>query len=239
MSTRARLSDFVRKASRAAAEPSFARVWLWQSLGKPEACFHTANNTQFDRYPALFAMVRNLLEHRVAPRILSFGCSTGEEVFSLRQYFPAASFLGIDINPGSIAAAQQTWKSAGADPRIVFRVGSCTGGEPDESCDAIFALTMFCSEELRLTAPPSCTGILSFAAFDREVSKFATALKPGGLLIVAHANFRVDDCTGFAAFEVIKRLEITDAPALPRSLYGADERLLQDDRGIGGIYRRR
>lgn len=239
MSLKSRLASVVRNAPRAVKEPSFARAWLWASLGKPEACFHTSNNTLFDRYPALFAMVRALLVDRPAPRIVSFGCSTGEEVSSLREYFPAASLLGIDINPESIAAARRTWKAAGGDPRIEFRVGSSTGGEPGGSCDAIFALTMFCSEELRVAAPPSCSGILSFAAFDREVSKFAAALKPGGLLIVAHANFRVDDCTDFKEFELVKRLEMAEAPGLPRSLYGADERRVPDDTAVGGIYRRR
>ena len=37
----------------------------------------------------------NSIEH---PKILSFGCSTGEEVATLSKYIPHGSIVGVDIN---------------------------------------------------------------------------------------------------------------------------------------------
>jgi len=35
-------------------------------------------------------------------RLLSFGCSRGEEVFTLRHYFSTAAIKGIDIDPDNV-----------------------------------------------------------------------------------------------------------------------------------------
>src|SRR5277367_5474893 len=56
-----------------------------------------------DRYPWLFGFAATRIGSRPDLRILSFGCSRGEEVFSLRKYFPSAAVKGIDINPRNIA----------------------------------------------------------------------------------------------------------------------------------------
>ena len=58
-----------------------------------------------DRYPWLFQFAARELADRPDLRILSFGCSRGEEVFSLRRYFPTASIKGIDARPRNIARA--------------------------------------------------------------------------------------------------------------------------------------
>ena len=65
--------------------------------------FQPYGTTFVDRYPRIFTFVKDQLANTAAPRLLSFGCSTGEEVFTLRRYFPQAEIVGIDINPRSIA----------------------------------------------------------------------------------------------------------------------------------------
>ncbi len=52
-----------------------------------------------DRYPELFAQCRERLADRPGVRILSYGCATGEEVFTLARYLPQAEIVGVDINP--------------------------------------------------------------------------------------------------------------------------------------------
>jgi hypothetical protein len=54
--------------------------------------------TASNRYPLLFQACADYLASVKSPRILSFGCSTGEEVFSIGEYIPDAKIMGIDIN---------------------------------------------------------------------------------------------------------------------------------------------
>ena len=52
--------------------------------------FQPYYHTLPDRYPWLFGFAAGRIGSRPDLRILSFGCSRGDEVFSLRRYFPAA-----------------------------------------------------------------------------------------------------------------------------------------------------
>ena len=78
------------------------RVIRRRKLAKLIALIHPGfhqipNTTALNRYPEIFACAAN-----AAPdtrRILSFGCSTGEECVTLASYFPAAQIVGTDINP--------------------------------------------------------------------------------------------------------------------------------------------
>lgn len=57
---------------------------------RPDNLFQPYARTAFDRHPRIFSCVRDRVPDSDTTRILSFGCSTGEEVFSLRRYFPQA-----------------------------------------------------------------------------------------------------------------------------------------------------
>src|SRR5579872_1723282 len=71
---------------RAAREPAFRRDLVWRKLPRPGPTFQISGDTTEDRYPQIFRFVRGELAGRRDLRLLSFGCSTGEEVFTLRQY---------------------------------------------------------------------------------------------------------------------------------------------------------
>jgi tRNA G46 methylase TrmB len=58
-----------------------------------------------DRYPEIFAAAAAAAPD--ARRILSFGCSTGEECVSLAQYFPKAEIVGAEINVLSLLKAMK------------------------------------------------------------------------------------------------------------------------------------
>src|SRR5581483_6848361 len=91
-----------RFAWRLLCDPPFRhmmRLYWWPKRGT----FQPFNDTQPDRYPAIFRFVQARLGAETPAAILSFGCATGEEVFSLRRYFPRATIKGVDINPGNIA----------------------------------------------------------------------------------------------------------------------------------------
>jgi hypothetical protein len=72
-------------------------IWPPKGLYQPYA------TTSDDRYPEIFRFVRERIGDNKDISILSIGCSTGEETYSLRRYFPQAKILGLDIKSMSRA----------------------------------------------------------------------------------------------------------------------------------------
>src|SRR5262245_40070421 len=68
-----------------------------------------SSRTTLDRYPELFRAASQQMPD--ATRILSYGCSTGEECATLTRYFPAAEIVGTDINLWSLARARKHFSS--------------------------------------------------------------------------------------------------------------------------------
>ncbi len=114
------------------------RTVTWLRWQRPSGLFQPFNDTAEDRYPRIFAFVQAQLGGETAVHILSFGCSTGEEVFTLRRYFPRAIIKGIDINAANVAAARRRLASV-PDPGLAFVRAGSTAGEPDAAYDAFSA----------------------------------------------------------------------------------------------------
>ncbi len=71
-------------------------------------------NTAPNRYPGIFRTMRARLAETRGPdlgggdlRILSFGCSAGFEMLSLRSYFPDASIFGCDRSADALDRAKR------------------------------------------------------------------------------------------------------------------------------------
>jgi trans-aconitate methyltransferase len=58
-----------------------------------------------NRYPEIFGAAVAALPN--AQKVLSFGCSTGEECVTLSSYFPGALIVGADINPMNLWKARK------------------------------------------------------------------------------------------------------------------------------------
>jgi SAM-dependent methyltransferase len=159
-----------------------------------------------DRYPWLFGFAATRIGSRQGLRILSFGCSRGEEVFSLRKYFPSATIKGIDINPRNIARCLA--RAAAENPaNVTFEIAATTEGEPTSSYDAIFCLAVLCNGDLTTSGAQRCDPLLLFERFDRMVGDFARCLKPGGLLVLHTTNFRFCDTAVARDFDVVYEAE--------------------------------
>lgn len=204
-------------------------------LRQPENLFQPYPTTAENRYPHIFRFVRERIGDGPDRRLLSFGCSTGEEVFSLRGYFPEATIRGLDINPRAVAVCQKKLADAG-DPRLSFAVAGSAVAEKAESCDAVFAMAVFRHGDLK-TAPPHCDGLLRFEQFERTVAGLARCLRPGGLLVIRHANFRFADTAAAAGFE--PALTIEDPPdGAQTPLYGPDNRLIAPQTRHAAVFRK-
>jgi SAM-dependent methyltransferase len=204
---------------------------------RPRDLFQPESTTAENRYPALFQFVRDHLADGADRRILSFGCSTGEEVFSLRRYFPIARIKGVDINRRNIRECRERLARISGDPGLSFEIAGSAVVEPTACYDAVFAMAVFRHGGLG-EAPPRCDHLIKFGDFERSVGELARSLKPRGFLVLRHANFRFGDTATASAFR-----RIFVPPYHPQGaqtpLYGPDDRLLSDGQTDDGVFEKR
>jgi SAM-dependent methyltransferase len=191
-------------------------------LRPPDGLYQPYGTTSNDRYPGIFEQIREQIGDGADRRILSFGCATGEEVFTLRRYFTQATIVGLDINPYSISVCRSRLRKT-KDTRIVFSVATSAVNEASASYDAIFAMAVFRHGDLNKIPPqPNCAHRIRFADFEHSVTDLARCLKPDGLLVIRHAMFRFADTSLASQFETVLSLD----PGENGPLYDRDNCLL-------------
>ncbi len=202
---------------------------------RPRGLYQPFGTTSEDRYPEIFALVRDHVGDGPDVRILSFGCATGEEVFSLRPYFPLGTIQGIDISPRNIAVCRRRLAMAD-DKQMFFSVAGSTAGEPDSSYDAIFAMAVFRHGDLNVSPPPArCEAYIRFVDFEQSVTDLARVLKPSGLLVIQHAMFRFCDTRAASAFDTL----LNAGPDENWPVYSSDNHLLPGPEDTGVVFQKR
>jgi hypothetical protein len=190
-----------------------------------------------DRYPATFAFVHASLLEINGVRILSFGCSTGEEVFTLRGYFPEAEIVGLDINHFNILICY--WRLfVGNFKKIKFRVAGSSAGEDLESYDAIFCMAVFRHGALSTGIHSSCVKYIDFSLFSASITSICRCIKPGGYLALRHSNFRFEDVPISSEFECVFKIDGPDARK-STPIYDSKNMLLNGYLGENVVYRKR
>lgn len=147
--------------------------------------FQGATFTAPDRYPELFEACREHLQHLGAPAILSFGCATGEEVFSLAHHLPNAFILGVDINRWCLKQCRRR----NSNPRLTFVETHSPEFAVAGPFDAIFCMAVFQRTEYKDLNNGVIRNGFTFERFEESLRLLDIKLKPGGLLFVEHANF--------------------------------------------------
>jgi SAM-dependent methyltransferase len=173
--------------------------------------------TKKDRHPELFALAAEYFRKRPA-QILSFGCATGEEAYSIATYVPSATVLGVDINVECIAKAKRRTPIS-LRSRVQFK---CCDAVPEDGgqFDAIFCLSVLRHGRLDREQPESCEAILPFRRFAEVIAGFDRTLKPGGLLFLWGANFRFSDSPVASQYRAIL---VPDKRPEMGAIYGPDE----------------
>ncbi len=170
-------------------------------------------DTWEERYPELFDALADRLAALPAPRILSFGCSSGAEVRALQRRLPHARIVGLDLNRLALAQAQA------ADPAGDYRLAAAP--QSGERFDAILAMAVLRHGQLEADRPDQCSHVMRFARFAATLAMLDAALAPRGWLAIGHAHFRFGD------WPEAERYGADDAafPGLsePELLYGADD----------------
>lgn len=203
---------------------------------RPRNLFQPDNYTKPERYPELFALAAREVGDGQGHRLLSFGCSTGEEAFALRIYFPTAEITGVDINPGNIAVCRRRL-AARPDASIRFRVAR----RPQAAAnlyDGIFCMAVFRHGRLADLRSERCDRLIRFADFERTTGGLAHNLKPGGLMVIEHANFRFTDTAAFLAFDIVPFTR-PSPPDERTPIYGPDNRLIPDAVAEAWAFRKR
>ena len=179
--------------------------------------------SQEDRYPELFTECRARLAGLAVPRILSFGCATGEEVFTLARYLPQAEIVGVDINRWCLKQCDA--RNRNGKLRFIHRLSA----EFDElkGFDAIFCMAVFQRTEHRTAGvQPDRTGF-TFDRFEAELGVLDRMLNEGGLLFLDQTDFDFEQtglATGYKPLDFQGNRVVRDRP-----LFGKDNRLMSKE----------
>lgn len=189
-----------------------------------------------DRYPEVFTALSAHLWDIASPNILSYGCSDGSEVRSLRRWFPQARITGIDPNAMMIGQAR-AHLALNPDPGITYIEANTPDVLGDERFDAILAMAVFRHGALEEGAPDSCTQILPFSRFASSVAALDRHLNTGGWLSIWNAHFRFGDTSIAKGYTARSLTFARDEPLT--LLYGPDDRKIADTAYTDVIFRKR
>lgn len=166
------------------------------------------STTAADRYPQLFREAARVFGGANGGKILSFGCSTGEECFSLKKYFPQATIVGVDINKRNLTKAIK--KNRFKD--VSFFHSTNENIKNNGGYDLIFCLSVLCRWEDTKNVS-NCEQLYPFEKFEMTVGSLADSLLPNGLLVVYNSNFRFEDTGTFNNhdFEIIPSPTVSDS----------------------------
>lgn len=187
---------------------------LIQSIGNRLRCHsqgHGAHqlrgDTSLDRYPVVFDRAASLLHDAgiTNPRVLSIGCSTGEECFSITQYVSNATVFGIDTNKRSVALAKRRY----GNNKILFETKQSLQDFPSDGYDLVMANAVLCrwpeTRSLQYIGE-----LYSFAKFEELLGHLTRLTRSNGLLMVAESNYRVADTHFMAALQSCGELDRDD-----------------------------
>jgi hypothetical protein len=163
--------------------------------------------------------------------ILSFGCSTGDECFTLRRYLPDALIVGADVSRRALADA----RARNDDSRITFirsRRGALSRSGPFA---AIFAMSVLCRWPATMTTDDA-SRVYPFRRFEAATASLDEILTMGGLLVVYNANYRFIDTTTARKYETVPTPTIPDSGFV--HLFSPSGRKLSDQHFPSVVFRK-
>jgi SAM-dependent methyltransferase len=146
--------------------------------------FQDSNITEFLRYREFYQTILADIDIGAAPRVLVFGCSTGDEVQTIYHFWPRAAVWACDIQEDMLAETRRRFPNA--------HVFSSTPREL-EDCgpfDFICANSVFCRNPL---PDGPMAEILPFARVDEYLTLLTGRLADSGILMVYNSNYFVQD----------------------------------------------
>lgn len=146
---------------------------------------HQKNNcTLYNRYPEIFKIVSDL--NNIDSNVLSFGCSSGEEIETLKNVYNFNNVYGVDIHKESINICRNKF---GNDFIFDYDIDFL---DDNKKFDIIFAMSVLCKWEDTELINDS-TNVYPFYMFDNAISILDKKLNNNGLLIIYNANYMFKD----------------------------------------------
>jgi CheR methyltransferase, SAM binding domain len=166
------------------------------------------HTTKADRHPEIFSTVKRLCEGRIGePRILSFGCSTGEEPFTLAtSYFHSGKIFALD---SSVTVLDIARRARSIDDRIVYDVSTQSTLAQYGPYDVIFAMSVLCRWPA-LSEAEDASELFPFTRYLEMVTTLHNNLKAGGFLVIYNANYNFVDTDLISFYEIVLAPEIKD-----------------------------
>ncbi|WP_216829019.1 class I SAM-dependent methyltransferase [Alkalihalobacterium elongatum] len=172
------------------SDPIFRSIFSMQLLNSRNV-HQTTPLTGMNRYPEIFSACKNYLKDKHDLKILSYGCSTGEEVLTLRNYFPTAQISGADVNKRSLKIC----RSLSTDNKISFIFSTPRNLKKQGPYDAIFCMAVLqrTPHDIANNNITSLKTIYPFEKFEKQIIELDQLVKPNGLLIVHYTQFSLFD----------------------------------------------
>lgn len=157
-----------------------------------------SHQTRENRFPKIFDTIKALKP--TPSRVLSFGCSTGEECHTLASIYPDAEIVGVDIDINSVRVARRNNKNS----RVFFLDDVGGTGKYDVVTCIMVLFGMY--------DPPS------MEVFDGIVSRITDHLKPGALFCVYSSEYSLLDSSVGKHYSVVRQW-MRDCPQTDKKYY--------------------
>lgn len=149
----------------------------------------TSNATQYNRHVDIFRELTEIIP--MPSRILSFGCSTGEECKSLHKlYFPNSKIVGLDITESII---QENIKNNKFKKVEYFS----NLQQITEKFNLIFAMSVLCRW------PERSTKKYTFQTFSDTIKTIDSLLEKGGYICIYNSKYIFPETETFKKYRII------------------------------------
>lgn len=168
MADKEKAATDAKKSSKPWAQPKDYGTadWYWK---RDSDVLQLSHMTSEERFPKIFDSAKTLQPD--AKRVLSFGCSTGEEAQALAKRFPNAEIVGVDIDYSSVSSARKKNKL----PNVHFHTALGATGK----YDVVTALQVFfCMEK---PIPPD--------RWTKTLRSIDPHLNAGGILMIYTSDY--------------------------------------------------
>ena len=161
----------------------------------------TTPSTTKNRYPDTFIECVKYFGKRDNLRLLSFGCSTGEEVLTLRMYFPNAEIVGVDINKRNLRVCRKLK----TDENITFAYSSPKNLIKLGPFDAVFCMAVFQRTPHYIADQKisDISKIYPFEKFENQLVYLSQLVNPLGLLVTHFTQYSFEDTSIASKFTAV------------------------------------
>ena len=172
--------------------------------------------TKRNRYPQLFQAVKTFYSSESrntppnfymenSPTILAFGCSNGDEMITLKEYFPNAKVLGCDINLDEYFSRKEL-------PHSDVFYSNSENIKKNGPYDIIFANSVLCYHPAKRPVPLA----FSFEEFKSLLIDLNMSLRNGGILCAYNMSYLFSELPFAAEYRPVRTKSIFENGFVPK-----------------------